>query len=177
MKTQLDAMVEFLSGREGEETDRIRLELADPESDTARFLYAACRLSSEMFTPHLFKSLGLPLSARDHVPDVPRPQSPPSAGRRLLRILPWLTTALASGAVLWLMFTCPCNHAKPDEPDQVALAPNPRITVSPPAPRLPAVEPGPDGKTGDKVPSPPRGPKPTQPPLDSSFLENLTLGG
>src|SRR5262245_55714002 len=108
MKTQLDAMVEFLSGHEGEETGRMRLELADPESQAARFLDTARHLSGDMFTPHFFRRLGLPPGARDHVPDVPPPQSPPSRDRRLLRILPWLTTALALGAVLWLVLTCHC---------------------------------------------------------------------
>jgi hypothetical protein len=117
MTTQLDAVVEFLSGREGEGPDRIRLELADPESDAVRFLDAARRLSGDMFTPHFFKKLGLPPSASDHVPDVPRPQSPPPSGRRLLRILPWLTTAVALGAVLWLVFTCPCHRQSPSPPN------------------------------------------------------------
>jgi septal ring factor EnvC (AmiA/AmiB activator) len=113
MKSQLDTLVEFLSGREGEETDRLRLELADPESDATRFLNAAQRLSGDLFTPHFLKRLGLPPRTRGHVPDVGRPQSPPSMGRRLFRLLPWLTTALASGAVLWLVLTCRCHPPKP----------------------------------------------------------------
>jgi predicted RNase H-like nuclease (RuvC/YqgF family) len=120
MTTQLDTMVEFLSGREREETDRTRLGLADPESDTARFLDAARRLSSDMFTPHFFKKMGLPLSVRDHVPDVSPRHAPPSTGRRLLHVLPWLTTASALGAILWLVLTCPCHRPNQSPANGVA---------------------------------------------------------
>jgi hypothetical protein len=114
MKTQLDAMVEFLSGQESEEAGRIRSALADSRSDAARFLTATRRLSRAVFAPHVFRGLGLPPGTRERVPDVAPPQPPLSAGRRAWRLLPWLTTALASGAVLWLLLTCPCDHTKPD---------------------------------------------------------------
>jgi hypothetical protein len=172
MKTQLDALVEFLSGREGEETGRLRLELADPESDAARFLGEARRLSGDMFTPHFFKTLGLPPSAPDHVPDVPRPPSPPPPGRRLLRILPWLTTALASGAVLWLVLTCPCHHPKAHGPHQFAVGP-PATVVRPEDPVAGSTPPrstdkhGHDGGAGvGGVSNPPHGTEPTRPRLD-----------
>ena len=112
MKTQLDAMVEFLSGQDCEESCRIRSELTDPQSEAARFLTAAQRLSREVLGDHVFKGLGLPLVRRGPACDVPSP--PASAGQRFLRILPWLTTVLASGVVLWLLATCRCHYGQPD---------------------------------------------------------------
>jgi hypothetical protein len=115
MTTQLQAMVDFLSCREGAESDRVRSELADPESDAGRFLEVVQHLSRNSLGPAVFKGLGLPPSTGGRVPDVAAPP-PHSARRRFLGILPWLITALVTGAAVWLWLTCPCRLAKPQGP-------------------------------------------------------------
>jgi hypothetical protein len=126
MKTQLDAMAEFLSGQESEAASRIRSELANRQSETARFLTAAQRLSRDALAPYVFKRLGLPLVPGGSVPDVPRGRQSSSSLRRCLRVLPWLTTALAMGAILWLILTCPCIREKLNGPNT-----RPAVAVSP----------------------------------------------
>jgi hypothetical protein len=155
MSTQLQAMVEFLSGGEGAGSYRIRSELADPEGDAARFLAAARRLSRDVLAPHVFKGLGLPPSARGRVPDVPPPLAR-AAQRRFPHILPWLITALSTGAVLWLLLTCPCHHPKPDGPGQAAALVPPAggeaLLPIPSAERKPS-DPAPSGITAPSLPS------------------------
>jgi hypothetical protein len=111
MMSQLTAMAEFLSGQEGEEARRIRFELADSQSDAARFLASAERLSGNMFNSKIYRKLGLP-HPEPRVPNVSPPQPSSSASRRLLRGLPWLITAFSSGALCWVVLTCPCLREK-----------------------------------------------------------------
>jgi hypothetical protein len=155
MTTQLQAMVDFLSGREGAGSDRVRSELADPEGDAARFLEAVRRLSRNALGPPVFKGLGLPRSMGGRVPDVAA-RPPHSAHRRFLGILPWLTTSLAAGAAVWLLLTCPCRHAKPQgtAPAVAALVPSADGGATVPTPAAtPSMQPDPT-PGGVAAPSP-----------------------
>jgi hypothetical protein len=56
MKTELDAVVDFLAGGRGGDAERVRAALADPAS---RFLTASRALSRAALGPQVFRGLGL----------------------------------------------------------------------------------------------------------------------
>jgi hypothetical protein len=191
MMTQLDAMVEYLSGSGGEEAARIRAELADPQSDAAQFLVAAQRLSRDALAPLVFQALGLPPSPGGRVPDVPPQHVRRAARRRFAWPLLWLATALAAGATLWLLLPCRCSRTEPARPDH-PTAPVHRLADRPaegsPPPK-PAANDGPPEKVAQSktttAPSPaPRpttgagddaGPEPSRTPIAPSDADRQLL--
>src|SRR5262249_10514129 len=122
MKTELDAVVDFLAGGRGGDAERVRAALADPASDASRFLTASRALSRAALGPQVFRGLGLPLNGPGGVPDLTPPPRPPSAGRIVWKWLPWATTALAAAAAVWLFLTCPCRDAAGEGPTGPARA-------------------------------------------------------
>jgi hypothetical protein len=121
MKTELDAVVDFLAGGRGGDAERVRAALADPASDASRFLTASRALSRAALGPQVFRGLGLPLSGPGGIPDLTPPR-PPSAGRVVRKWLPWAITALAAAAAAWLFLTCPCRNATGEGPKGPARA-------------------------------------------------------
>src|SRR5262245_41757771 len=97
MKSQLEALADYLAGGRGADADRLRLELADPAGEAGRLLAATRTLSRDLLAPHTLNALGLP-------PDLPGESVARAAWRRFVRVVPWCLVGVAGllACLLWL---------------------------------------------------------------------------
>jgi hypothetical protein len=123
MTTRLQALVGYLAGKDGPESDAVRASLGDPASETSQLLTAARARSGALFSEPVLKRLGLLARLPGTGPEPPRAPVPPRPRAPVwLRAVPWLLSAAAcvAGLVFWL--DCRQHHRHLEDELRKAVA-------------------------------------------------------
>jgi beta-lactam-binding protein with PASTA domain len=122
MTSNLEAIVAFLAGRDGEDAERIRREVANPESAASQFLLVNRDLSAHLFGEYVTQWLGIPSEGLAPVQDLPQAKPSSPVIRKILRAAPWAvsTAALLVAVLLWL--DCRKHRKHLEEALEAALA-------------------------------------------------------